>query len=261
MASNYIMEDGREAGRLSRKVDPASWVDKYYSTYLDTAGTVLDVGCGPGTLAAEIARRYGQAHVVGVDLSEDRLAYARRAHAVANLSFEVADSYRLPIADNRFDLVYSRLMLEYLQEPGRAVAEMARVCRPGGRVILQDLDGQLAWHYPIPPFAGELQRVLDALSETGHDVFVGRKLFYFAKCAGLQDIAVSVEPYHLYAGPIAQKEFEEWQLKLEIARPQIEKIHGPDQASVLHTQFLEYLKAEDTLTYSVLFTVTGEVPA
>src|SRR5256885_13262071 len=52
---------------------------------------------------------------------------------------------------NSFDLVYCRMLLQYLREKEQAVAEMTRVCKPGGTVLLQDLDGQLLWHYPEDP--------------------------------------------------------------------------------------------------------------
>jgi SAM-dependent methyltransferase len=259
MTANYIMEDDREAERLSRKVDPSSWVKCYFDQYLSTASKVLDVGTGSGILAAEIAGKYPEKTVVGVDISETRLKHAREHHKKPNLSFECANSTDLPFPDETFDLVYSRLMLEYLRHPEAAVCEMARVCKSGGRVILQDLDGQLVWHYPVPDFQGELQTVLDEMSKTGHDVLVGRKLFSFAKAAGLTNIQVRLDPYHLYAGRVNEKELNEWELKLDIASPLIEKVYNTKKAVELKQKFLAYLLDENTLTYSVLFTVTGDV--
>ena len=68
--------------------------------------------------------------------------------------------------------------MEYLPDKQAAVREMARVCSPGGKLLLQDLDGQLVWHYPED---AELQRttenILSHLAGTGFDPFVGRKAF------------------------------------------------------------------------------------
>lgn len=257
--TDYLMEDPREAGRLTQKVDSANWVERYYAPYLPNAINILDVGCGPGVLAAEIARGHSGKSIVGVDLSEARIEYARKHHKFPNLSFECADSTDLPFSTNSFELVYSRLMLEYLKDPLAAIREMVRVCKPGGNVILQDLDGQLAWHFPPPSFEKELQTVLEAFSETGHDVLVGRKLYYFAKAAGLGNLSVKVDSYHLYAGRIPDKELKEWELKLEIALPKVESVLGKEKALELKQEFLSYLVNENTLTYSVLFTVAGEV--
>jgi len=259
MTTPYIMEDSREADRLSQKVDPNYWVDRYYEPCLAGKKRILDVGCGPGVLAAEIAHRHADKIVLGVDISDTRLRYASNHFSYPNLSFKRANSNALPFQDNYFDLVYSRLMLEYLENPQLAVREMMRVCSPGGQVILQDLDGQLVWHYPEPDFQQDLLSVVEALKKTGHDVFVGRKLYHFAKSAGLKNISVNVEPYHLYAGGIPDKELKEWDLKLDIALPTIEKIHGKEKALQLKDKFLKYLLNEESLTYSVLFTVIGEV--
>lgn len=261
MNSKYIMEDDREAQRLTQKVDPSSWVERYYVPYLSTATQVLDVGCGPGALAGEIARRFPDKTVVGADASESRLEFARQEHTFSNISFKSANSTELPFSDQSFDLVYSRFMLEYLQNPEIAIAEMARVCKPGGHVILQDLDGQIVWHHPAPEFEADLQIVLDELKQTGFDVFVGRKLFLHAKNAGLSPVTVKLDPYHLYAGQISEKELNDWELKLDIALPQIEKVHGKDKALQFKQEFLSYLQDENTLTYSVMFTVVGQVPS
>ena len=259
MSSNYIMEDDREAQRLTQKVDPSSWVERYYIPYLSSANLVLDVGCGPGALAAEIARRFPDKTIVGVDASESRLEFASKNHEYQNLSFECADSTKLPFPDQHFDVVYSRLMLEYLQNPETAISEMARVCKPGGHVILQDLDGQIVWHHPVPEFEADILTVIDELKKTGFDVFVGRKLFFHAKNTDLSNVTVKLDPYHLYAGQISDKELEDWTLKLDIALPQIEKVHGKEKALEFRQKFLSYLQDENTLTYSVMFTVVGQV--
>lgn len=260
MNSRYIMENPLEAQRLSQKVDPATWLDTYIAPYVSSQSQILDVGCGPGVLTAEVARRYSNAEIIGLDISPQRLEYATQQTSLENLHFQCANSTHLPFPDNSFDLVYSRFMLEYLSDPLSAVSEMVRVCKPGGRVILQDIDGQLVSNYPVPDFEADLQAVLDELSKTGHDVFVGRKLFYFALKAGLDDISVKMEPYHLFPGRISDKEYKEWELKFDIALPMAVKIHGEKKAKELKQAFLNYLLREDTLTFSILFTIVGETP-
>ena len=128
--------------------------------------------------------------------------------------------------------------------------------------MMQDLDGQLVWHYPEEALMQEtIKRVIDSLSKTGFDPFIGRKLFWFGRNAGLENIQVQVECYHLIAGQVDPSIFEQWELKLEIARPRLVSALGSEyEAEEEIRRFLNYLKRPDTLTYSTLFTVTGEKP-
>jgi hypothetical protein len=82
-----------------------------------------------------------------------------------------------------------------------------------------------------------------------------------AQKAGLKNINVQVEPYHLIAGEIRPEILKQWQLKIEIALPQIARVLGSDDAARNYgRQFIEYLCRPDTLTYSNVFTVTGKKP-
>lgn len=161
-----------------------------------------------------------------------------------------------------FDIVYCRMLLQYLRDKERAVQEMVRVCRPGGTVLLQDLDGQLLWHYPEDPgLQRALEKSMAALAETGFDPFVGRKLFWLGRKAGLENLRVQVESYHLIAGEIAPDLLKQWELKFDIARTRMIRIFGSEsEAKECSRKFLEYLRRPDTLTYSTVFTVTGEKP-
>src|SRR5262249_20138020 len=133
------------------------------------------------------------------------------------------------------------------------------VCRFGGEILLQDLDGQLVWHFPEDrELQDTTERVLRHLAVGGFDPFVGRKLFSLCRDAKLGDIRVQVEPYHLYAGTIDDTHFSQWKSKLDIAGPQIKAALGSEQAAHEYsTQFLEYLRNPDTLTYSNVFTVSA----
>jgi ubiquinone/menaquinone biosynthesis C-methylase UbiE len=104
------------------------------------ADTVLDVACGPGIVAcafASVAR-----HVTGLDLAPVMLeqARARQAeHGLANLTWLCGDVARLPFADDSFSIVVSRYAFHHFLTPEIVLAEMKRVCRPGGRVVVADV--------------------------------------------------------------------------------------------------------------------------
>jgi SAM-dependent methyltransferase len=257
---NYLMEDSREAERLAAKVNAPAWVDRYLASQCARANHVLDVGCGPGVIAAELAKRFPATDVVGLDMSTARLAEARRNFAgLSNASTIQAEATQLPFADQSFDLIYCRFLLEYLQNRAQAVREMARVCRPGGTVVLQDLDGQLVWHYPTDSeLEKDLGCVLGVLAKSGFDPFVGRKLFNLARQAGLCNPTVQIDPYHVIAGTPTAQDLRLWELKLDIALPAVTLALGDAAAAKeLKARFLEYLRRDDTLTYSVLFTVNA----
>lgn len=257
---SYIMEHPAEGQRLLDKADAPAWIAKYLNRHLPHIRSLLSVGCGPGVFLREIAESHPEINVVGVDKSAQRVAQAEdRLSGLPNAQARVGDALELPFDSNRFDFVFSRFLLEYLPRKEDAVREMSRVCREQGQIMLQDLDGQLLWHFPEDT---ELQRtcerVLEYLKQTGFDPFVGRKLFHLCLKTGLSDVAVQVEPYHLYAGRIGENDFSHWQSKLEIAQPQIVAALGSKSAArEFTTRFLNYLLDPATLTYSCLFTVTA----
>ena len=104
--------------------------------WLGTApgGSWLDVGCGTGALGAAVLAAADPATVVGLDPSAGFLASARARLDDRRARFVVADARRLPLAGARFDAVVSGLVLNFVPDPAAAVAEMARVARPDGRV-------------------------------------------------------------------------------------------------------------------------------
>jgi ubiquinone/menaquinone biosynthesis C-methylase UbiE len=260
---DYIMDDPREAARLEAKIDPEAWAQKYLASYLRRGMEVLSVGCGPGVILKAICALDPSLRGTGVDLSPERVKEAKwRNRENPRARFVCGDAHAMEFAAGSFDVVYCRMLLQYLAEKERAVAEMARVCSPGGTVLLQDLDGQLLWHYPEDPaLQTAVEKVVRALGSTGFDPFVGRKLFWLASRAGLKNIKVQAESYHLIAGEIEPEALKQWQLKLDIAAPQMARaLGGEDKARECSQRFLGYLNRPDTLTYSTVFTVTGEKP-
>lgn len=99
----------------------------------------LDVACGPGSVVAAFACRVRRA--VGLDATEAMLDQARalaEERGLDNVEWRLGDVYRLPFENGSFDIVSCRFTFHHLQEPNRALAEMVRVCRPGGRIVVCD---------------------------------------------------------------------------------------------------------------------------
>ena len=112
---------------------------------------VLDIGSGPGFLAAGIANRVGESGAVsGIDLSEPMIAYASGLSAApgsAPMTFELGDATALGYPDQSFDAVVSTQVYEYVPDIETAMAEVHRVLVPGGRVLILDTDwDSVVWH-------------------------------------------------------------------------------------------------------------------
>ena len=263
LAAAYIMEDPREGFRLEQKIDANAWVRMYLEPHVFPGARVLDVGCGPGVVLGAIAAGDRRVRGTGVDLAPRRIAQAQEKHAHnRRLEFVCGDVQELDFESGCFDVVYSRMLLQYVPDKEKAVGEMVRVCKPGGTVMMQDLDGQLVWHYPEDALMQQtVTRVLGHLQKRGFDPFVGRKLFWLARNSGLDNVQVQAECYHLIAGAIEPDVFKQWELKLEIAKPRMQEALGSDyEAEEEVRRFLSYLRRPDTLTYSNVFTVVGEKP-
>jgi ubiquinone/menaquinone biosynthesis C-methylase UbiE len=126
---------------------------------------VLDIGCGPGFYVAEILDVVGPAgFVAGVDPSADMLAVAaRRVQDHPNVAFHQGDAVALPVPDTSFDRALSVQVLEYVEDVPAALAEMRRVLRPGGRLVLWDVDWTtVSWHALDRQL---MQRALDAFDK------------------------------------------------------------------------------------------------
>jgi SAM-dependent methyltransferase len=106
---------------------------------------ILDVGCGDGALATRLAE--GGARVTGLDASADMLAAARRRTTAAGVEVDLVegDAGELPFPAGQFDCVVSVATLCFVDDPRRAIREMVRVLKPGGRLILGELGRWNLW--------------------------------------------------------------------------------------------------------------------
>jgi ubiquinone/menaquinone biosynthesis C-methylase UbiE len=159
---------------------------------------VLEVACGPGFLALAFAQRCREA--VGLDLTDAPLAIAekrRQERGLANVRFQRGDAGRLPFADGEFDVAVCRLALHHIEEPGRVLREMARVCRPQGKVAVEDLVS--SEHRARADYQNQFERLRDP-SHTR--ALAASELLALFTAAGL-------EIERLYSGELVQN-LERW---------------------------------------------------
>ena len=130
-----------EAYASNPKIVDAEWAARLVASVRPGADArVLDIATGPGYVALAFATVTDQ--VVGVDLTDAPLAIARKNAAERgqeNVSFESADANALPWPEDSFDVVVCRLAFHHFGSPAQIFSEMVRVCRPGGRVAVEDL--------------------------------------------------------------------------------------------------------------------------
>ncbi|MFF5932869.1 methyltransferase domain-containing protein [Streptomyces sp. NPDC012508] len=165
---------------------------------------VLDVGCGPGTITADLAALVAPGRVTAVDAADDVLDKARAVAAergAVNVEFAVADVHALDFPDDSFDVVHAHQVLQHVGDPVRALREMRRVCRPGGVVAARDSDyGSFAW-YPEPPALEVWQELYHRVARAnGGEPDAGRRLFSWARQAGFTDITTTAGTW-CYATP------------------------------------------------------------
>jgi ubiquinone/menaquinone biosynthesis C-methylase UbiE len=103
-------------------------------------GKLLDVGCGPGFLLTKAMHDTRFTRVVGVDFSNSMLTLLKaRFENGRKLDLRLAEARQLPFREGAYDSVVSNMVLHHLAEPWNAIGEMARVARPGGKVVFSDL--------------------------------------------------------------------------------------------------------------------------
>jgi ubiquinone/menaquinone biosynthesis C-methylase UbiE len=127
------------------------WSSRLAPKFLDfagiTSGSLLDVGCGTGSLTAAALDRPGVTHVHGFDVSPTYVAAAKERFSSGRATFEVGDACAMPMPDKAVDHALSLLVLQFVPQAERAIAEMRRVTRPGGTVAAATWDqrGGVVW--------------------------------------------------------------------------------------------------------------------
>jgi ubiquinone/menaquinone biosynthesis C-methylase UbiE len=162
--------------------------------HLRPGDSVLDVGCGPGTITIDLARLVAPGATIGIDLSADVIETARAngaASGVDGLHFDVGNVYALTFDDATFDVVFAHQILQHLAEPVAALVDLRRVLRPGGLLAARDADfGAFAW-YPLDERLSrwmELYHQITRVNSAQADA--GRRLVSWARRAGF-DVEVA----------------------------------------------------------------------
>ncbi len=172
-------------GRWSRRLGDA-FID---FAGIDDGARVLDVGCGTGALSASLLSEHPHVTITGIDPSAAFVAAARARLSDKRHKFEVGDAQGLRFGTSEFDAVVSMLVLNFVPDPARALAEFRRVVRPGGRVAA------CVWDYDEMAMLRTFWDAAQALDPTAASIHerlmpLGRKgeLEALWRSAGVRDV-------------------------------------------------------------------------
>ncbi len=220
----------------------------------------IDVGCGNGAFTELIVDRCAPKEVQGVDPSEGQLAFARGRPAARLAEFRIGDAMALPFADNRFEAAVMALVIFFVPDPAKGVAEMARVVAPGGLV------GAYAWDvlgggFPLEPLHAEMRAMgitpLRPPSVSAASLDALRALWTGAGIGGVETREITVER--------SFTDFEDFWTTVTLAASLAPTIAGlsPDDRERLRTRVRARLPADAAgrITYSARANaVKGRLP-
>jgi SAM-dependent methyltransferase len=256
----YVIHSDEECQRLESQARLANIAGHLRHLPISSHNRVLDVGCGSGSMSRLIANSFPQAEVVGVDVREQYLDFARaraREEGTRNVTFQSGDVFALPFPDASFDLIWSKYLLQWLREPRNALAEMKRVTKPGGFVVSCDYVGFGVEHHPIAP---DFEREVRDLMAVLVDVNIGRKVAPIMISLGFRDVSVEVETDTLFTvvGSIDAQRRQNWQTQFQAAHSYIARILGSTaKADAYIDRFLAHYDDPATCSYTALYFTRG----
>ena len=205
----------------------------YRRAHLADAGRVLEVGCGTGVITLDLAA-CSPALVHGLDLSFPRLRFARQQDAAS--SFACGNALALPYGAETFDLVCCHYFLLWVDHPANALAEMRRVTRHGGAVLVlaePDYGGRIDYPPELVPL-GQWQR--EALKRQGADPEMGRQLGTLLREAGLRSVETGLLGGQWGTPPSAEARASEWavlqsDLRGAVSSEVLQRLRAQDEAA------------------------------
>ena len=177
----------------------------YLLAHLRAGMDLLDVGCGPASITADLTERVAPGRVVALDAAAGALEAARATLRERGLSEQVeltsGDVMALPFEDASFDVVHAHQVLQHLADPVGALAEMRRVTRPGGIVAVRDAVYSAMTWFPEPAGMEQWRSVYMATARAnGGEPDAGSRLLSWARAAGFADASASASTW-CYATP------------------------------------------------------------
>lgn len=171
---------------------------KYLLPFIEKGNAILDIGCGPGTITADLAELVNPGHVVAVDSSDKAVEIARKtidSRGLHNARAMTADLYDLESAglqSGSFDIVHAHQVLQHVADPVEALRAMSSACKPGGIVAARDSDYHAATWYPASSGLDRWMELYQKIARAnGGEPDAGRHMLSWAQAAGFRKIVPS----------------------------------------------------------------------
>ena len=259
----YAIHTDEECERLDAQAVLAGITDHLRHIPAQPGMRILDAGCGSGSMARQIAKAASGSIVVGIDLRDKYIDYARRraeAEGLRNLTFETGDVRKLPFANASFDIIWTKYLLQWVADPMRAMHEFGRVLKPGGLLISANFDGFAVTHEPADP---AIQPMVEFVFKGLVDPFIGRKMAGMCRDCGLTDIDVKMETDRVFTviGTIDPERRRNWEIQWAGARSRTAELLGSQAlADAFIEKFMSYQDRPDTASYCTLYIITARKP-
>ncbi len=260
---SYILEHKNEFERLEKQNRDPEFDPLYDLKQFDLGkpGVILDAGCGSGALTYVMERLYPEAKIIGVDGSEARVQQLKEARPVSSrLEFIHADLRRLPFENSYFDVMVVRYVFQHMSPSvlSEALKELHRCLKPGGKLLVVDVDGYFESVYPTGPY---IQKVVDSLRSGGIlDLNVGRKLPHLLNLAGFSQVNWDLQVVSFNHESRA-RELTRAAERLDCSKEAILKAGmSADEFQQLRKEFLGILAMEYSVCYLNRFYITASNP-
>jgi ubiquinone/menaquinone biosynthesis C-methylase UbiE len=218
---DYLMENNEETLRLDLKTDAKIVEKQALWAGIKPGMRVADLGYGSGKTSFYLHKLVQpNGEVVGVDIAEERIKYAKKHYSKKGIKYIIRD-IRSPLDDlGMFDFIWIRFVLEYYRyESFNIVKNISSILKPGGIICLIDLDYNCLNHFGLSDkLQGTFYGIMKALEKNANfDPYVGIKLYSFLYDLGYHDIDVSMAPHHLIFGKTKEVDNFNWMKKVEVA--------------------------------------------
>ena len=279
LSKNTYVIDAENAAEMARLITQDRILTRcmggLFQPQLDLTGlhNILDIACGPGGWALDVARAYPALQVTGIDISRimtefDR--YQAREQELPNAHFVVMNALKpLDFPDNSFDFVNARFVSSFIPRSawGQFMQETKRVLRPGGTIRLTEYEANICNSFAIEKLgeltAKALQKAGLSFSPTGWQVAITPMLGKFLRDAGYQHIEKTAHIIDASAGAVEYtSQFQNTLVAGKLIQPFLVKmgVTTPQEAESLYEQAIEEMMAPDYCALFYFLSAWGEKP-
>lgn len=235
----------------------------YLLPHLRSGMSVLDVGCGPGTITRDLASAVRPGRVVGIDRSP--AAIERAKVEAPDVAFIVGDLLEIELPASSFDVAHAHQVLQHVTDPPAVLRRMAELVMPGGLIAAREGDyGTMVWQ----PVSRAIEDWLDlhhrVAAANGVDADAGRRLLEWARRAGVEEVVLSTSTLTIAGADAVAEWGQSWASRLTgstFTRLAVDLgLASPADLTTLAEGWLTWSNAPDALFVTTQFEIIGRAP-